>query len=475
MNVSIRRLGEHRGAPRLYIDTVALEAFGFEPGASFSVHVDDESKRVRVTLDAQGTHRVSQKRRPNGKSVPVIDLNSTKALALLAGAGLVRVVMLAGCLHVLAVASARKALQRLDRLEGRIEQDEPLRIASVAFGAGVTASAVHEGLATAGIRSSLCLVDEISPEYIEVALANNKLVTPATVVCNMPMQEAVADDWLVQKIGTCDLLELGIPCSGASRAGAAKRGLKMMEDHPVVGHLVASVIQWIAALQPALILAENVVPYRDTASASILRRWLKDAGYAVTEMELDARDFGSLEARVRWFLVAHPSELNFDVESMRMESSVSTTGRLSSILDDVPLDDASYRRVEYLQAKEKRDLREGKGFRMQLLEATATEVPTLRKGYHKGGSTDPRIRHPFNPELSRLMTPGEHAKLKAIDESLIQGLCSTIAHQVCGQSVDTRPVKAIGRELGKALRRLLEHGRAGVGQRSAAEVLQAVG
>jgi DNA (cytosine-5)-methyltransferase 1 len=107
--------------------------------------------------------------------------------------------------------------------------------------------------------------------------------------------------------------------------------------------------------------------------------------------------------------------------------------------------------VPYLKAKALRDAEAGKGFAMQWLEPGSTMVPTLRKGYHKAGSTDPRLRHPTDPALSRLLTSAEHARIKGIDPALLDGVPETTGHQVCGQAVDVRPVRAIGKRLGRAL------------------------
>lgn len=472
LNVSIRRIGEHRGAPRLYIDSVSLERFGFTPGSRFNVSVDRARNAVSIEVANDGCRRVSSKTRGNGRTVPVIDLNSAEDLRLHAPGVMVRVVLSRGRLFVLALASTMKADERLHRLKQRHTQGLGLRVASIAFGAGVTASALHVGLSEAGITTDLAALDEISPEFVEVALENNPLIRDSTIVLNVPMQEAIADDWVLGRIGQVEVLELGIPCSGASRAGVTKCGLKKMEDHPHVGHLVAAVIQWIARLQPAIVVAENVVGYRDSASAAILRKWLCDAGYSVTECVLDARDFGSLEARVRWFLTAHPPAVAIDIEALAPEAGAERP-QLRSVLQEVPLDDPSYRAVSYLHQKEARDAVAGKGFRMQLLDEGATEVPTLRKGYHKGGSTDPRVRHPQRPELSRLLTPVEHARVKGISETLIKGVSATMAHQICGQSVDTRPVRSLGRVIGEAIREACRTG--GTSPRSGSIQRKAVG
>lgn len=450
MQVSVRRIGQHRGTPRLYLDTVALVAHGFKPGVQYAVHVDASSQRLRIEVSATGSRRVSKKSRAGGL-VPVIDLHSKSELGMFDGHDAVRVVLVAGVLHVLALVSRTRAIERFERLVRRLRAREALRLASVAFGAGITASAFHAGCQDVGVDTELALANEISADYLDIATRNNRLVTQGTVLVNAPMQEAINDAWLLARVGAVDVLELAIPCSGASRAGRSKRGLAKPEDHPDVGHLVGSMLQWIAALQPALVFCECVAIYRDTGSAAILRSWLRDAGYAVSEVVLDARDFGSLEGRIRWFLLASPPGVQVDLQVLARRTS-SERPVLADLLDAVPPDDPSWRAVDYLKAKAVRDASEGKGFAMQLVEASAQSVPTLRKGYHKGGSTDPRLAHPSQPGLSRLLTPSEHARVKGIDESLIKGLPSTTAHQLCGQSVDTRPVRAIGRLVGGALR-----------------------
>jgi len=450
MDICVRRLGLHRGAPRLYLDTPALSRAGFLPGASIRVRSDVENARVVVETCDDGDRRVSRKTRGvASRMVPVIDLNSQTELEPVAGFGVVRVVFLQGVIHILATACHARSHERAVRLRQRLREGQPLRCASIAFGSGITSWALNEGLEAAGVRSTLCLANEIDGDLVDHGTRVHPLIGEDTVVVNAPMQDAVADTWLLQRVGRVDLLEAGIPCSGASRAGVSKRGLKRMEDHPLVGHLVAAVIQWIAALQPAVFFAENVPEYQHTASASILRAWLGDAGYVVHEAVLDATAFGSLEGRRRWFLMAGPATLPLQLHDLT--PGVLSAGSLEALLDAVPSDDPCWRPVGYLKSKERRDADKGSGFSMQWLTPESTRVPTLRKGYHKGGSTDPRLLHPFDPALSRLLTPAEHARIKGVPEQLISGLSATASHEALGQAVDTRPVRALGHWLGRAL------------------------
>ena len=448
MDMLLRRLGLHRGAPRLYLDSLALRRAGFEPGLLIRIHADTAQARVVIELDPDGHRRVSRKQR-GSVEMPVIDLNSQADLAAVVAWGTVRVVLLSGCIHILPMASALRSHARAERLFERLAAGHPARCASIAFGTGITSWALHKGLEAAGVSSCLRLANEVDEALLDHSSQAHPLINADTTLVNAPMQDAVMDTWLLRGLGTVDVLEAGIPCSGASRAGVSKRGLNRMEDHPLVGHLVAAVIQWIAALQPAVFLAENVPDYQHTASAAILRAWLRDAGYLVQEFVLDASDFGSLEARRRWFLVAHPPQVPLPQPPQPVP--MDAVACLGEVLDEVPLEDACWRSVAYLKTKALRDADKGSGFAMQWLTPQSQSVPTLRKGYHKGGSTDPRLRHPHQEQLSRLLTPTEHARIKGIPAALLKGLSATAAHQACGQSVDTRVVQAIGRWLGQGL------------------------
>jgi DNA (cytosine-5)-methyltransferase 1 len=452
MHVLLRQIGEHRGAPRLYLDTAALAAAGFTPGVCIDLIPGTEGEtRLTIRPSAQGKRKVSRKQRGR-QEVPVIDINSQQDLQPFTTAGMVRVVIDSGAVHILVPASVRKALARSARLAAKLALGQPLRTAGIAFGAGIASGAIHTGLAAGGVSSELALANEICEEYLDIGRQSNPVVVGTTTTAAMPMQELAQDDWLLGRTQTVEILEAGIPCSGASRAGAAKRGLARMEDHPHVGHLIGAALQVIAALQPAILVVENVETYRNTASASILRAWLRDAGYAVAETVLNARDFGSLEARVRWFLVAYPPELPLDLKDMAPEDLDRPS--LADVLQPLDPEHERYRRVDYLKEKQERDADSGKHFSMQLLTPGSTLVPVLRKGYHKGGSTDPRLLHPTDPERSRLLTAAEHARIKGISPGLLDGVPETTARQVCGQSVDVRPVQAIGRRIAQALKAL---------------------
>ncbi|PKO58983.1 MAG: hypothetical protein CVU23_14510 [Betaproteobacteria bacterium HGW-Betaproteobacteria-17] len=141
------------------------------------------------------------------------------------------------------------------------------------------------------------------------------------------------------------------------------------------------------------------------------------------------------------------------------------------MLDDVDPEAACWSSMEYLKEKADRDLAAGKGFAMQLVDSNSTSVPTIRKSYNKGGSTDPYVRHPLDPELMRKLTPAEHARIKGVPVALIAGLAATTAHEVLGQGVAYEPFRALFRELAEGFKRLRDHGPTWVGECASANRL----
>ena len=120
---------------------------------------------------------------------------------------------------------------------------------------------------------------------------------------------------------------------------------------------------------------------------------------------------------------------------------------LNNILDDVALDHDSWKAVTYLKDKAKRDADSGKGFAMQILNKDAPHCGTIGAGYAKARSTEPRLQHPTNPELSRLFNSLEHARIKGAPESIVDGLSETVAHQILGNGVIVPLFEAVAKSI----------------------------
>lgn len=443
----IRKLGSNRGAPRVYLEIDALSTSGFMPGKTFSRTIDETTKRLTLTVKPNGAYLVSQKEK-NGKTFPVIDINSTQALGMFDGLEAVRIVLENNTIHILPIASEVKRVERLKRLKANLGNGV-VTTASLSFGGGILDHAAHTGLKDSGIEATLAMANEIDESLMNHAIAHNEVWKEKTIGIAAPMQELVQDDAAMQRLPKVDIMACGLPCSGASMAGKSKRKIEFMEQHPVVGHLIASAIMVINRVQPAIIVVENVKGYSTSASAEILRLQLRDSGYDVQETILDASDFGCLEHRVRWFLVATTRGISMDLQGM--EPVVRSVKVLGDVLEDIAPDAEDWRTFDYLKIKQERDAAVGNSFAMQVVTPESTSCPLLRKGYAKSGSTDPLLSHPTNPDLLRPFTVKEHARIKEVPSHLVEGLSKTDGHIVLGQGIAYAPVRALFKRIGQCL------------------------
>jgi DNA (cytosine-5)-methyltransferase 1 len=446
----LKKIGNHRGAPRIWLDMPRLAEAGLAPGARFDLDVVPHGIRIRAS--DTGVRCVSAKTLKSGVQLPIIDINSKESLSTFDGHGHVRVIVRADAVYVLLLASELAVLERATRLKTKLANGQPLEVASLSHGVGVLSFAAHEGLSDSGLRCELATFNEIHEGYAAQSVLANPASAAAVPLC-APMQELIQDNWILDKLPKVEVMELGLPCSGASIAGKSKLGLAKMEDHRHVGHLVHAALVLIARLQPAALVLENVEEYAKSASAQLMRHQLADMGYRIEEFVLRARDFGALENRVRWALVA----LSDGVPSLGSiepnEASGKPANALGDLLDAVPLDSPSWSPMNYLRDKEARDRAAGKGFAMQVVTPASTSVPTIRKQYNKGGSTDPYVQHPERPELLRKFTPAEHARIKGVPATLVADMSATAAHEALGQGVVVAPFRALFQRLGECLQR----------------------
>jgi DNA (cytosine-5)-methyltransferase 1 len=448
VSVTTTTMGNNKGAPRVWLQGQMPARSGFLPGAKFRVAVDPHGVRVTLSLHEEGSRTVSRKEK-GGKEVPVLDINSNEALAILAGYKQIRVIFMDGEIHLLPDAVEARQKERLDRLRTELEEGR-LSVGSVSHGAGILSHALHTGFEDESIRSELKFAVDIDPEALEVAASNNTAWNHRTQAIALPVQMlALADPYVLSKLPAVSMLEAGLPCTAASISGKSKKKLKQAEDDPKAGHLVAAFITLIGRLNPAIVLLENVRPWFSTASGAILRTQLRELGYDVQERDLDGRDY-AIEDRPRRVLLGVTEGIEVNLDAMVAPSRA--VQRIGDILEDVSADDEQWRDVAYLKAKEIADKAAGKGFAMQLVTANDTRVGTIGTGYQKARSTEPRLVHPSNAELSRLFTPVEHARLKGIPPELVAGVESkTTAHALLGQSVVWGAFRHVGQVVGRSL------------------------
>lgn len=442
-----KAIGSNRGKPRIWLQNQEVSGAGLAPGDRYDIHLSGGTVVLRANPD--GSRVVSRKEGRNGVQNPVIDLNSAELLALFDGMSAIRLVQRKGEIYLLPLASEIRKKERLTRLKRKVKSGEPLAVGSLSHGGGLLSHAMHEGLREAGLESRTAFANEIRPELLEHSAKTHEHWDENTIALAAPMQELAFDEAAMRHIPRTEVMEMGLPCSGASVAGRAKRGTSHPEEHPHVGHLVVAALVILAKANPAVVMFENVIPYASSASASILRNQLRDLGYVTHETVLKGADFNSLEHRDRWVMVAVTQGMHFDWSMLELPAKQPIT--LSDVLDDIAPDDPMWSEMKGLKAKQERDKAAGKGFMMQTYSASSEKIGTLTKGYAKVRSTDPKIEHPDNPNLLRQVTPAEHARIKQFPERVVEGLAATIAHEMLGQSILRDPLKAAGKVSGLSI------------------------
>ena len=388
---AIKKIGACHGQPRVWIEGRQPTVAGFLPGVRFTVEVRRERKAVVLRIVSTGERAVAKKEK-DGKTIPILDINSAQTLSVFEGLDRVRVIAKNGEIHILPVASDARKQERLTRLKTKIENDEALSVGSLSHGIGVLSLAVHHGLEKAGLNNQLVFANDIRGELLEHAAEVNPAWSKETISLAAPIQELGSDRWAMDQLPQLDLLELGLPCQAASLSGRAKNATSCAEAHEDVGHLVFAFLQIASRLNPSVIIFENVEPYMHTSSAWIIRHQLRDQGYKVHECILDGAEWNVLEHRRRLALVAVTEGIEFDFSMLEMPDV--ETLRLGDVLDPVPLDAPCWSEMAYLRDKAVRDKEQGKGFAMQIVNPESSKVGCIGKGYSKNRSTEPKVQHP---------------------------------------------------------------------------------
>lgn len=448
-----RRVTQNRGIPRIWLEGKQPERAGFEPGARYSATVNRDRTMVVLSVMDAGQRIVSSKEK-GGKRIPVIDLNSNEVLSVFEGFDVVRVILRRRRIFIVPGVVEIKRRERLERLSKALTEGEPISVGSISHGIGVLSNALHAGIEDEGLSTKLAFANDIREDLLDQSFDHNTVWGSDSLMLAAPMQELAADRWAMDRMPQVHVLEMGIPCSGASVAGRAKRGTECAEAHPEVGALVVPALQLIQAANPVAIVLENVVPYQSSASMWVLRHALRDMGYDVHETVLDAAEYNELEHRKRMCMVAVTRGMQFSFNEI--EKPALANRKLGEILDVIAEDDPAWSSFDYLKRHQAKHAALGNGFQMQVFDSDSDHVGTITKGYAKIRSTDPKITHPSNPELLRQLTVGEHCRAKGVPEKLVAGMGKTLAHEGLGQAICYAPFRALGKLLAKTLKKPID-------------------
>jgi DNA (cytosine-5)-methyltransferase 1 len=448
-------VSEARSVSRVWLEGEKLFHGGLEIGMRFMMNPSKDLHRVELRPapdDYAGKTFTVSKRTRNGRTYPLIEIRDAILAEIFEIGSKIRIAIQKGRLVLTRSQVAMRVAERVKRFNDKMKSGEPLSTLSCFHGGGVLDKALHKGLANAGVSSYVKLAVEMESEYIDSSLRNNpELWREDSTVVTGDIREL---NVMGASIPQCDLAWGGVPCSGASKSGASKLQLSCAEEHEGAGSMFYYFLDLVRAMNPAICLIENVKEYLNTASMTVIRQVLTALGYELSIKVVSGFEMGSLEKRDRMCLVATTPGACLPVDFDQLKPIREREAQLSDVLEDVPESSESWKPYSYLADKEVRDKKAGKGFARQLLTGEEDGCGVIGRGYAKARSTEPFIVAKHNPALSRLLTVREHARVKTIPESMVEGLSDTKAHEVLGQSVIFTVFEAVGELIGRTIRGL---------------------
>lgn len=429
------KVTEQRGVKRLWLQGLRLEACGFGKGARYRADLDADTGRLHLVLDPFGPRVVSGKQRGD-RWEPIVDLCNADVVRLVGDATRVRVDFEHGRLCFSVSHLDRKLAEREARFRREISTGR-LTEGTLCAGIGMATAALHEGLSASGIRSSVSWIVDRERRYLQVAADNNAAVTEETVLF-----EATLEELEPQLLSPVSILQASLPCTGHSPAGKAKNKIEKAEDHRTDATAVFGFMRVVEATMPSVIVSENVIPARHSATYALIRAMLETLDYRLHEIELGPEQSGAVEARKRWWLVAVSKGLP-QIDLSTIPVFATRYGNLGELLEPVGEADPRWSDNQYLKDKQLRDAAAGKGFaQRQLVTGASERIGTAGRGYSKRRSTEPMLVREDGKE--RLLTPIELARAHGAPESLIAGTTDQVAYEGLGQGIDWMQAVGIG-------------------------------
>ena len=246
-----------------------------------------------------------------------------------------------------------------------------------------------------------------------------------------------------KEIPPFDMLLAGFPCQPFSMAGL-KKGF---ED--TRGTLFFDIMRIVEYHKPRVVFLENV---RNLAShdkgntLKIIISTLEDLGYKVNYRLYNAKDFGVPQNRVRIYIIAFRDDVYF---SFPNEPKIKV--KLGDILDKNV--DPKYTISDRLWAGHQRRKLEhkqkGNGFGYSMFNEDSEYTSTISARYYKDGSEILIEQKGKNP---RKLTPREAARLQGFPDTFVLPNSDAQTYKQFGNSVAVPVIKALAKEIKKALK-----------------------
>jgi len=208
----------------------------------------------------------------------------------------------------------------------------------------------------------------------------------------------------------------------SSLKGAADKQQDLDDLNSSIDQFIPMLDQ-IKVINPAVVIIENVVGFGRSMAGKICETQLRRMGYHVTGMELDARDFGGIQSRKRYYCVASVSP-NFKAPVAQPRNSVPIWERIKPLISQC-------RDITNTQFIKNRSTSNRAA---PSITPDSTQCPTIIKSNSRGikdGTyleVDGRMLMPTDAVIKRLMS--------IPDDFNTDWMASEQAVEILGQSID---------------------------------------
>ncbi|KXS55117.1 MAG: DNA methyltransferase [Marinobacter sp. T13-3] len=302
------KMNEASGRKKVRISSNFIQMMGFEPGQRI-VAVPSIAGGFDIRPSETGPQKVHTRRynrqRSNNPLESLIELSSTQLINSTFPPGTER-------FHTKMTRNqiqVRPIPNRAFNIAKRFKGVDPYR-ALVAMTGGVD---IH-CLERAGFKSDVVI--EYRPQerrdinagrnLEEVHALNTTRNGAPKLLINEDIYQ-INPDQLKQLCAGHDLLSLGvfsIQCDDFSNIKSNTQKARSVQDQSTSIDMVYPVLRNIEVMQYPVTMIENVRGFQDHAAGTILKSMLGRMGYRCHEMVLDARDYGGIQSRTRYYLVA---------------------------------------------------------------------------------------------------------------------------------------------------------------------------
>lgn len=248
-----------------------------------------------------------------------------------------------------------------------------------------------------------------------------------------------------KQIPKFDILLAGFPCQPFSNAGL-KKGF---ED--TRGTLFFDIARIIKHHKPKVIFLENVKAFKNHNKGNtfkVVKETLEDMGYKIYFQVLNAKNFGVPQNRERIYIIGFLDNVDFN-----FPKPLNKKVKLGDILDKKV--DKKYTISDKLWAGHQRRKKEhkakGNGFGYSMFNEDSEYTSTMSARYYKDGSEILIEQKGKNP---RKITPREASRLQGFPEDFKIPVSDTQAYKQFGNSVSVPVIKALAKEINKAINSL---------------------